>query len=511
MRTSSTVWRRTSVGCAVITGVTTRSPISRSTAARSSPARSRWSKAAARLPSCGCEPCWRWKRRRRSWWTSSAVLASSDNQPNALIRCSCWSIGRWGRASASESSGLRPPRRASTARRRTASTRSKTSSPACSRTTSPRIRPSRRMSPLRAASLPRSAPMVGRAIASPDKVRRRVATCPACRDSNRSAPCATPPPPNRSTSSSPRRTTCCHPRRWRVSRSSAAQHRPRRRPRWRCRSIRPSGGAVPAVDRRRRTGARRRAVVHALPDAVHRRHGLRRDLVGVIGALEVVDEGAGGVLPHERTTPKASTDRLDLTRATRANLSPVWGLSLAAGLTGLLQEPGELVGEVTVDGVVHRVERITERRANRGDQQPGRRSTSPHRRRASSLRRGQDLPRRGPRRRDTNRRGGRCGGVDAGVRRRARCRAAQRRGDPPAVLGVERRRPRGGAGSLVRPVADRPADAGHAGGDGGRRIPRPRRPGHGAPTDTEARRVRRRARPRRGVAGACSRTACPPR
>ena len=84
-----------------------------------------------------------------------------------------------------------------------------------------------------------------------------------------------------------------------------------------------------------------------------------RDLVGVIGALEVVDEGAGGVLPHERTTPKASTDRLDLTRATRANLSPVWGLSLAAGLTGLLQEPGELVGEVTVDGVVHRVERVT--------------------------------------------------------------------------------------------------------------------------------------------------------
>ena len=55
-----------------------------------------------------------------------------------------------------------------------------------------------------------------------------------------------------------------------------------------------------------------------------------RDLVGVLGGLEVVDEGAGGVLPHERTTPKASTDRLDLTRATDANLSPVWGLSLAS-------------------------------------------------------------------------------------------------------------------------------------------------------------------------------------
>ncbi len=88
--------------------------------------------------------------------------------------------------------------------------------------------------------------------------------------------------------------------------------------------------------------------------------GAERDLAGVIGALEVVDEGAGGVLPHERTTPKASTDRLDLTRAARANLSPVWGLSLASGLSGLLAEPGELVGDVTVDGVIHRVERVTD-------------------------------------------------------------------------------------------------------------------------------------------------------
>ena len=72
--------------------------------------------------------------------------------------------------------------------------------------------------------------------------------------------------------------------------------------------------------------------------------GTARDLVGVLGGLEVVDQGAGGVLPHERTTPKASTDRLDLTRATDANLSPVWGLSLATGLTSLLAEPGEPVG-----------------------------------------------------------------------------------------------------------------------------------------------------------------------
>ena len=88
--------------------------------------------------------------------------------------------------------------------------------------------------------------------------------------------------------------------------------------------------------------------------------GADRNLVGVLGGLEVVDEGAGGVLPHERTTPKASTDRLDLTRATAANLSPIWGLSLAGGLTDLLREPGERVGHVTVDGVDHVVERVTD-------------------------------------------------------------------------------------------------------------------------------------------------------
>lgn len=89
--------------------------------------------------------------------------------------------------------------------------------------------------------------------------------------------------------------------------------------------------------------------------------GARRETVGVIGALEVVDEGAGGVLPHERTTPKAKTDRLDLTRATGANLSPVWGLSLTAGLTDLLREPGEAMGTCTDGaGVLHTVERVTD-------------------------------------------------------------------------------------------------------------------------------------------------------
>lgn len=88
-----------------------------------------------------------------------------------------------------------------------------------------------------------------------------------------------------------------------------------------------------------------------------------RSTVGVLGALEVVDVGAGGVLPHEQTTPKAKTDRLDLTRATRVNLSPVWGLSLSSGLSALLQEPATEVGRcVDEQGVLHVVERVDDPR-----------------------------------------------------------------------------------------------------------------------------------------------------
>jgi uncharacterized protein (DUF1015 family) len=89
--------------------------------------------------------------------------------------------------------------------------------------------------------------------------------------------------------------------------------------------------------------------------------GNQRNIVGVLGGIEVVDEGAGDVLPHERTTPKAKTDRLDLTRATDANLSPVWGLSLAPGLSEILKAPAEVVGSYIDDqGVTHTVERVND-------------------------------------------------------------------------------------------------------------------------------------------------------
>jgi uncharacterized protein (DUF1015 family) len=63
--------------------------------------------------------------------------------------------------------------------------------------------------------------------------------------------------------------------------------------------------------------------------------GRERHTTGVIGALELSPPGTD-ILPHEHTTPKAKSDRLDLMRATRANTSAIWGLSLAKGLTDLL-------------------------------------------------------------------------------------------------------------------------------------------------------------------------------
>ncbi len=60
--------------------------------------------------------------------------------------------------------------------------------------------------------------------------------------------------------------------------------------------------------------------------------------LGVLGALALPDRpGEGDILPHERTLPKARSDRLALLRATRANLDPIWALSLSEGLTAMLE------------------------------------------------------------------------------------------------------------------------------------------------------------------------------
>lgn len=86
--------------------------------------------------------------------------------------------------------------------------------------------------------------------------------------------------------------------------------------------------------------------------------GTTRHTTGVIGALELTPPGTE-ILPHEHTTPKAKSDRLDLLRATRANLSAIWGLSLAKGLTDLLPVDDVPLAEVVDDdGVDHTVWRV---------------------------------------------------------------------------------------------------------------------------------------------------------
>ena len=181
--------------------------------------------------------------------------------------------------------------------------------------------------------------------------------------------------------------------------------------------------------------------------------GRARETVGVIGALEVVDPGAGDVLPHERTTPRATTDRLDLTRATQANLSPIWGLSLADGLTELLTDPGVPLGSVVDDdGVLHTVERVDDDERCRAvaevvARQPVLIADGHHRYGVSQTYRDE-------RRAEANAGPTRALGADDGLRRRAGRGPAQRRADPPTARRPTRRPlVARGAGAVVRPGA----------------------------------------------------------
>jgi len=82
----------------------------------------------------------------------------------------------------------------------------------------------------------------------------------------------------------------------------------------------------------------------------HRRHGL-------LARVRVTDYGAGLIRPHERTQPGPRQDRLDLTRATRYNLSPIFSLTTEdawpAVEDSLQVDPWAEVADA--DGTVHRL------------------------------------------------------------------------------------------------------------------------------------------------------------
>ena len=93
----------------------------------------------------------------------------------------------------------------------------------------------------------------------------------------------------------------------------------------------------------------------------HDEAGHALQTAGVIGALELSEPGTKGVFPHEQTTPKAHSDRLEMLRSCRANLSAVWGLSLTPGLGALCELPGPPDARWTDDdGVHHRLYRVLE-------------------------------------------------------------------------------------------------------------------------------------------------------
>jgi uncharacterized protein (DUF1015 family) len=99
--------------------------------------------------------------------------------------------------------------------------------------------------------------------------------------------------------------------------------------------------------------------------------GRPRETRGVLGALALEEPGQG-ILPHEHTTPKAKSDRLELLRATNANTSPIWCLCTEPGLTtamGPLPGPGAQAPTVATavdeDGNTHEIWPIADREAHR--------------------------------------------------------------------------------------------------------------------------------------------------
>jgi uncharacterized protein (DUF1015 family) len=86
---------------------------------------------------------------------------------------------------------------------------------------------------------------------------------------------------------------------------------------------------------------------------------------GFFCRVQIEDYGPGRVRPHERTHPGPKEDRLRLTRATRANVSPIFSLySDPAGAAWEALSPATEQrpwGEVSdADGTVHRIWRVAD-------------------------------------------------------------------------------------------------------------------------------------------------------
>jgi uncharacterized protein (DUF1015 family) len=98
-------------------------------------------------------------------------------------------------------------------------------------------------------------------------------------------------------------------------------------------------------------------------------HGQIRRRTGFLARVRVEDYGPGRIRPHERTHPGPKEDRLNLTRATKANLSPIFSLyddptGTATGVLANATTTAAPWGEATDDdGTVNRVWRIDDAKA----------------------------------------------------------------------------------------------------------------------------------------------------
>jgi uncharacterized protein (DUF1015 family) len=92
------------------------------------------------------------------------------------------------------------------------------------------------------------------------------------------------------------------------------------------------------------------------------RHRTRR---GFFARVRIEDYGPGKVRPHERTHPGPKEDRLRLTRATRANLSPIFSLySDPAGTAEQALASSQPIAQTTdADGTINHLGRVEDEAA----------------------------------------------------------------------------------------------------------------------------------------------------
>jgi uncharacterized protein (DUF1015 family) len=90
--------------------------------------------------------------------------------------------------------------------------------------------------------------------------------------------------------------------------------------------------------------------------------GRPRTRLGFFARVRVQEYGAGRIRPHERTHPGPREDRLRLTRATHANLSPIFSLysDPSGAARAALAAPRAWAQTTDPDGTVNRLGRITD-------------------------------------------------------------------------------------------------------------------------------------------------------